>query len=209
MGTTPEERLQPVDPRSRDGQPGLRHRQLRRRLHREHPAHHARVRRRDSGRARSGPPWSASTWATSTPATSSSRRACWRPPYHYGLVLNVPGAVPYSAWTSLESLVRRPCRRGPTSPLMGIGRKASLPAQLRGRSPRAGGSGWASRTTSTTPRASWPKSNAQFVARAARLAREAGLALRRRPADVRNAFQTQHLDLAFTTEITEVHGERC
>lgn len=93
------------------------------------------------------------------------------PPYHYGFVLNVPGAVPFSL-DNLEAFVRA-LPEGANFTVMGIGR-SSLPAQY-----------------ATIARGGWirvgfednvyyskgvlAESNAQLVERAARLAKEAAL----------------------------------
>ncbi len=93
------------------------------------------------------------------------------PPYHYGFVLNVPGAVPFSL-DNLESFARA-LPEGADFTVMGIGR-SSLPAQYaalaRGSWIRVG-----FEDNVYYSKGVLAQSNAQLVERAARLAREAGL----------------------------------
>ena len=103
------------------------------------------------------------------------------PPYHYGLVMNVPGAVPFTLDT-MESFVRV-LPEGADFTLMGIGR-ASLPAQYAAIA-RGGWIRVGFEDNVYYSKGVLAESNAQFVARAARLAKEAGLTPAT-PADVRS-----------------------
>lgn len=102
------------------------------------------------------------------------------PPYHYGLVLNVPGAVPFSLDT-LESFVRA-LPEGANFTVMGIGR-SSLPAQYAAIA-REGWIRVGFEDNVYYAKGVPAESNAQLVKRAARLAKEAGLAPAS-PAEVR------------------------
>lgn len=91
------------------------------------------------------------------------------PPYHYGLVLNVPGAVPYSA-DNLE-VFKRALPAGAHFTVMGIGR-ASLPAQYGAIAT----DGWIRvgfEDNVYYSKGVLAKSNAELVERAVRIAREA------------------------------------
>lgn len=93
------------------------------------------------------------------------------PPFHYGFVLNVPGAVPYSV-DNLESF-RRAMPDGAHFTVMGIGR-SSLPAQYGAIA--AGGwirVGFEDNVYYSKGRLA--ASNAELVERAVRIAREAQL----------------------------------
>jgi 3-keto-5-aminohexanoate cleavage enzyme len=102
------------------------------------------------------------------------------PPYHYGFVLNVPGAVPFSL-DNLESFVRA-LPEGADFTAMGIGR-SSLPAQYAAIA-RGGWIRVGFEDNVYYSKGVLAESNAQLVQRAARLAREAGLAPAT-PAEVR------------------------
>lgn len=93
------------------------------------------------------------------------------PPYHYGLVLNVPGAVPYSA-DNLE-VFRRALPDGAFFTVMGIGR-ASLQAQY-GTIATGGWIRVGFEDNVYYAKGVLAKSNAELVERAVRLAREARL----------------------------------
>jgi 3-keto-5-aminohexanoate cleavage enzyme len=102
-------------------------------------------------------------------------------PYHYGFVLNVPAALPWSP-DNLEAM-RRAMPGGADFTVMGIGR-SSLPAQYGAIA--AGGwirVGFEDNVFYAKGRLA--KSNAELVERAARIAREAGLEPAT-PDDVRN-----------------------
>jgi 3-keto-5-aminohexanoate cleavage enzyme len=92
-------------------------------------------------------------------------------PYHYGFVLNVPGAVPWSV-ANLETFCQA-LPPGADFTVMGIGR-ASLPAQFaaiaRGGFIRVG-----FEDNVYYSKGVLAKSNAELVERAARIAHEAGL----------------------------------
>ena len=93
-------------------------------------------------------------------------------PYHYGFVLNVPAAAPYSV-ENLSAFIRA-LPAGADYTVMGIGR-ASLPAQFgaiaNGAWIRVG-----FEDNVYYSKGVLAKSNAQFVERAVRIAHEAGLA---------------------------------
>ena len=91
------------------------------------------------------------------------------PPYHYGLVLNVPGAVPYSA-DNLE-VFKRALPAGAHFTVMGIGR-ASLPAQY-GAIATGGWIRVGFEDNVYYSKGVLAKSNAELVERAVRIAREA------------------------------------
>jgi 3-keto-5-aminohexanoate cleavage enzyme len=93
------------------------------------------------------------------------------PPYHYGLVLGVPGALPYGL-RELEAMVEA-LPEGANYTVMGIGR-ASLPSQFG--SIAIGGwirVGFEDNVYYAKGRLA--SSNAELVERAARIAKEAGL----------------------------------
>ncbi|MBP7096615.1 MAG: 3-keto-5-aminohexanoate cleavage protein [Spirochaetia bacterium] len=102
------------------------------------------------------------------------------PPYHYGFVLNVPGAVPFSL-DALDSFCRA-MPEGADYTVMGIGR-SSLPAQYAAIA-RGGWIRVGFEDNVYYSKGVLAESNAQLVARAARLAREAALAPAT-PAEVR------------------------
>lgn len=92
-------------------------------------------------------------------------------PYHYGFVLNVPGAVPYSV-ENLSAFMRG-LPAGADFTVMGIGR-SSLPAQYGA----IANSGWIRvgfEDNVYFSKGVLAKNNAQLVERAARIAHEAGL----------------------------------
>lgn len=92
-------------------------------------------------------------------------------PYHYGFVLNVPGAVPYSP-ENLSAFMRA-LPVGADFTVMGIGR-ASLPAQYGA----IANGGWIRvgfEDNVFYSKGVLAKSNAELVERAARIAHEAGL----------------------------------
>lgn len=92
-------------------------------------------------------------------------------PFHYGFVLNVPGAVPYSV-ENLSAFMRA-LPAGANFTVMGIGR-SSLPAQYGA----IANGGWIRvgfEDNVYFSRGVLASSNAQMVERAARIAREAGL----------------------------------
>lgn len=101
-------------------------------------------------------------------------------PYHYGFVLNVPGAVPYTV-ENLSAFIRA-LPDGANYTVMGIGR-SSLPAQYgaiaNGAWIRVG-----FEDNVYFSKGVLAKSNAELVERAARIAHEAGLKLAT-PDDVR------------------------
>lgn len=93
------------------------------------------------------------------------------PPYHYGFVLNVPGAVPYSV-ENLSAFMRG-LPVGADFTVMGIGR-SSLPAQYGALA----NGGWIRvgfEDNVYFAKGVLADSNAQLVERAARIAREAAL----------------------------------
>ncbi len=93
-------------------------------------------------------------------------------PYHYGFVLNVPGAVPFSP-ANLEAF-RAALPEGADFTVMGIGR-SSLPAQYAA----IAAGGWIRvgfEDNVYYSKGVLAKSNAELVERAARIAHEAGLA---------------------------------
>jgi len=101
-------------------------------------------------------------------------------PYHYGFVLNVPGAVPFSP-ANLEAF-RAALPAGADFTVMGIGR-ASLPAQFAA----VASGGWIRvgfEDNVYYSKGVLAKSNAELVERASRIAKEAGLATAT-PDDVR------------------------
>ncbi len=92
-------------------------------------------------------------------------------PYHYGFVLNVPGAVPYSV-ENLSAFIRA-LPAGADYTVMGIGR-SSLPAQFGAMA----NGGWIRvgfEDNVYFSKGVLAKSNAELVERAARIAREGGL----------------------------------
>ncbi|MFH2113279.1 MAG: 3-keto-5-aminohexanoate cleavage protein [Spirochaetota bacterium] len=92
-------------------------------------------------------------------------------PYHYGLVLNVPGAVPYSVENLTAFIKALP--QGADFTVMGIGR-SSLPAQYGALA----NGGWIRvgfEDNVYYSKGVLAKNNAELVERAARLSREAGL----------------------------------
>lgn len=94
-----------------------------------------------------------------------------KPPYHYGFVLNVPGAVPFSN-ENLSAFLRA-MEPGADFTVMGIGR-SSLPAQYAA----IANSGWIRvgfEDNVYYSRGVLAKSNAELVERAARISHEAGL----------------------------------
>ena len=93
-------------------------------------------------------------------------------PYHYGFVLNVPGAVPYSV-ANLEAFVAA-LPTGADFTVMGIGR-SSLPAQF-GAVARGGWIRVGFEDNVYFSKGVLAASNAQLVERAAQIAHEAGLA---------------------------------
>jgi len=93
-------------------------------------------------------------------------------PFHYGFVLNVPGAVPYSIENLSAFMKAMPA--GADFTVMGIGR-SSLPAQYGA----IANGGWIRvgfEDNVFFSKGVLAKSNAQLVERAARIAHEAGLA---------------------------------
>ncbi len=92
-------------------------------------------------------------------------------PLHYGFVLNVPGAVPFSL-ANLEAFLA-PLPAGSNWTVMGIGR-ASLPAQYAAIA-RGGWIRVGFEDNVYYSKGVLAKSNAELVERAARLAKEAGL----------------------------------
>jgi 3-keto-5-aminohexanoate cleavage enzyme len=92
------------------------------------------------------------------------------PPFHYGLVLNVPGSVPYGVETLLA--FSRAMPEGADFTVMGIGR-SSLQAQL-GALALGGWIRVGFEDNVYYSRGVLAKSNAELVERAARLSREAG-----------------------------------
>ncbi|HTX71701.1 MAG TPA: 3-keto-5-aminohexanoate cleavage protein [Rectinemataceae bacterium] len=92
-------------------------------------------------------------------------------PFHYGFVLNVPGAVPYSV-ANLEAFVSA-LPAGADFTVMGIGR-ASLPAQF-GAVARGGWIRVGFEDNVYFSKGVLAASNAQLVERATRIAHEAGL----------------------------------
>jgi 3-keto-5-aminohexanoate cleavage enzyme len=92
-------------------------------------------------------------------------------PYHYGFVLNVPGAVPFSV-ANLESFVQA-LPPGADFTVMGIGR-SSLPAQFAAIA-RSGFIRVGFEDNVYYSKGVLAKSNAELVERAARLSHEAGL----------------------------------
>lgn len=95
------------------------------------------------------------------------------PPYHYGFVLNVPGAVPYSV-ANLEAFCRA-LPDGADFTIMGIGR-SSLPAQY-GAIAMGGWIRVGFEDNVYFSKGVLATSNAELVERASRIAKEAGLAL--------------------------------
>ncbi len=93
------------------------------------------------------------------------------PPLHYGFVLNVPGAVPYTI-ANLEAFVNA-MPAGANFTVMGIGR-ASLPAQY-GAIARGGWIRVGFEDNVYFSKGVLAKSNAELVERAARIAKDAGL----------------------------------
>ncbi len=92
-------------------------------------------------------------------------------PYHYGFVLNVPGAVPYSV-ENLSAFIRA-LPAGADYTVMGIGR-SSLPAQFGAMA----NGGWIRvgfEDNVYFSKGVLAKSNAELVERAARIAHEGGL----------------------------------
>ena len=94
------------------------------------------------------------------------------PPYHYGFVLNVPGAVPYTV-ANLEAFCQA-LPEGADFTVMGIGR-ASLPAQY-GAIARGGWVRVGFEDNVYYSKGVLAASNAELVERASRIAKEAGLA---------------------------------
>jgi len=95
------------------------------------------------------------------------------PPFHYGLVMNVPGAVPYTA-ENLE-IFKRALPEGAYFTVMGIGR-SSLPAQYGAIATN----GWVRvgfEDNVYFAKGVLAKSNAELVERAATLAKIAGLSI--------------------------------
>jgi 3-keto-5-aminohexanoate cleavage enzyme len=92
-------------------------------------------------------------------------------PYHYGFVLNVPGAVPYSV-ANLEAFCQA-LPEGADFTVMGIGR-ASLPAQY-GAIARGGQIRVGFEDNVYYSKGVLAKNNAELVERAARISHEAGL----------------------------------
>ncbi|MCE5256996.1 MAG: 3-keto-5-aminohexanoate cleavage protein [Spirochaetaceae bacterium] len=93
------------------------------------------------------------------------------PPYHYGLVMNVPGAVPYTA-DNLE-IFKRALPEGAYFTVMGVG-KSSLPAQYGAIATN----GWIRvgfEDNVYFSKGVLAKSNAELVERAAGIARLSGL----------------------------------
>ncbi|MGO8693256.1 MAG: 3-keto-5-aminohexanoate cleavage protein [Rectinemataceae bacterium] len=108
-------------------------------------------------------------------------------PLHYGFVLNVPGAVPYSVAT-LEAFVSA-MPPGADFTVMGIGR-ASLPAQY-GAIARGGWIRVGFEDNVYFSKGVLATSNAQLVERAARIAREADLSPAE-PDDVRKYLKLKN-----------------
>lgn len=101
-------------------------------------------------------------------------------PFHYGFVMNVPGAVPYDT-ANLNAFIRA-LPAGADFTVMGIGR-SSLPAQYGA----IANGGWIRvgfEDNVFYSKGVLAKSNAELVERAARLSREAGLKIAT-PGDVR------------------------
>jgi len=107
------------------------------------------------------------------------------PPYHYGLVLNVPGGVKYEP-DVLEFFVRK-LPAGSFWTVMGIGGKASLMA-MHGAIPLGGFIRVGFEDNVYYSKGVLAKSNAQLVERAVRISREAGLDIAQ-PDDVRKLFK--------------------
>ncbi|MDD2773790.1 MAG: 3-keto-5-aminohexanoate cleavage protein, partial [Elusimicrobiales bacterium] len=106
-----------------------------------------------------------------------------KPPYHYGLVLNVPGGVKYEV-DVLDLFVKK-LPAGAHWTVMGIGR-ASLPA-VHGALALGGFIRVGFEDNVYYSKGVLAKSNAQLVERAARMSREAGLEPAS-PGDVRKLF---------------------
>ncbi len=104
-----------------------------------------------------------------------------KPPFHYGIVLNVPGGVRYDDDT-LEFFVRR-LPRGSFWTAIGVGGRGSI-AAVRGALRAGGFLRVGLEDTVYFARGELAESNAQLVARAADLARKAGRAVAT-PSDVR------------------------
>ena len=102
-------------------------------------------------------------------------------PYHYGLVLNVPGSVRYEV-DVLEMFVRK-LPKGAHWTLMGIGGKANLDA-IYGALALGGNIRVGFEDNIYYSRGRLAKSNAELVERAARIAKDCGRPLAR-PDDVR------------------------
>ncbi|MCW3806842.1 3-keto-5-aminohexanoate cleavage protein [Plebeiibacterium marinum] len=108
-----------------------------------------------------------------------------KPPYHYGFVMNVPGALPYDA-EILQFLVNR-LPQGANWTVMGVG-KACLPAHY---GVFAIGNGFIRvgfEDNVYYSKGVLADSNAQLVERTAKLAKDAGYDIAS-PADVREIFE--------------------
>ncbi|MEN6477718.1 MAG: 3-keto-5-aminohexanoate cleavage protein [Rectinema sp.] len=112
------------------------------------------------------------------------REGLLEPPYHYGFVMNVPGAVPWS--TENVDAFLRAMPEGANFTVMGIGR-SSLPAQY-GTIARGGWIRVGFEDNVYYSKGVLAESNAQLVERAARLSREAGL-VPATPDEVRDALE--------------------
>ncbi len=108
-----------------------------------------------------------------------------KPPFHFGLVMNVPGGIPYDV-ELLQFLVNR-LTEGAYWTVMGIGR-ASLPAQYGAVSIGSGFIRVGFEDNVYYSKGVLAESNAQMVERAARIAQEAGYEIAT-PTDVRTLFQ--------------------
>lgn len=108
-----------------------------------------------------------------------------KPPYHYGLVMNVPGGVRYDAETLGFFLSKMPPEANWT--VMGIGGRASL-SSIYGAISYGGFIRVGFEDNVYYSRGQLAESNAQLVARAARIANEGGYEIAR-PGDVRKLLQ--------------------
>lgn len=108
-----------------------------------------------------------------------------KPPYHYGLVMNVPGGVPYSVDNLQFFTQRLPLNSYWT--VMGIGGKASV-AAIFGAIACGGFIRVGFEDNVYYNKGVLAKSNAQLVERVVRIAKEAGLDIAS-PGDVRKMFK--------------------
>ena len=165
-----EERIEALVAQARHGDADARDLQLRRRRLRELAARRSARSSSGSASTASRPSSRSSTTACSRPPTSCSPRACSTPPAHFDFVLGVPGAAAATAENLLH--FARSIPAGCTWTVAGIGRRQTAMATLAiamGGHVRVG-----FEDNIYYRKGELADSNARFVERVVRIAREVG-----------------------------------